>query len=137
MKRLAAYLALTPAAAMAAEGAPPAFDAGTIFQMLGSLALVLGLIIALAWLLRRLGNGPGGSSGLLRVVGSTAVGQKERVVVVELADTWLVLGVAPGQVSALYSLPRQEAAAQAKPEAPAPFAQWLKQAVAKHDQDRA
>lgn len=136
MTRLAALLALLPGVA-AAESAPPVLDAGTVFQMLGSLALVLGAIIALAWLLRRIGSGPAGSAGLLKVIGSAAVGQKERVVVVEVADTWLVLGVAPGQVSALHTLPRQELGGVSTQQAAAPFAQWLKRAVAKHEKTNA
>jgi flagellar protein FliO/FliZ len=35
------------------------------------------------------------------------VGQRERVVVVEIGDDWLVLGVAAGQVRALHTLPAQ------------------------------
>ena len=35
------------------------------------------------------------------------VGQRERVVVVEVGGSWLVLGVAPGQVRALHTLPAQ------------------------------
>jgi flagellar protein FliO/FliZ len=34
------------------------------------------------------------------------VGPKERVVVVEVGETWLVVGVAPGQVTALHNMPR-------------------------------
>ena len=42
----------------------------------------------------------------MRVVAGTAVGSRERVVVLEVADTWLVLGVAPGRVTALAEMPR-------------------------------
>jgi len=33
------------------------------------------------------------------------VGQRERVVVVEIGESWLVLGVAAGQVRALHTMP--------------------------------
>jgi len=39
------------------------------------------------------------------VVSSVMVGQRERVVVVEIGDAWLVLGVAAGQVRALHTMP--------------------------------
>ena len=51
------------------------------------------------------------------------VGARERVVLVEVEGTWLVLGVAQGRVSLLHSLPRGTL-----PEAAAPhlrFAQLL------------
>jgi flagellar protein FliO/FliZ len=41
------------------------------------------------------------------------VGQRERVVVVEVGATWLVLGVTSNQVNTLHSLPAQAAAAPA------------------------
>ncbi len=133
MNRFAPALALLPLPALAADAAPPVLDAGTVLQMVASLALVLAAIVALAWLLRRLGQGAAGHSGMLRVIASASLGQKERVVVVELADTWLVLGVAPGQVSQLHVLPRQTTdLAQSPPSAP-PFAEWLKRAVSRHE----
>lgn len=78
-----------------------------------ALALVIGVIFLCAWLARRFGAQRYGGSRWLRVVASQAVGQKERVVVIAVNDTWLVLGVAPGQVSTLHTLP-------APPPAPAP-----------------
>jgi flagellar protein FliO/FliZ len=39
-------------------------------------------------------------------VATQALGQRERVVLVEIGDDWLLLGVAPGQVSALHTGPR-------------------------------
>jgi len=61
------------------------------------------------------------------------LGQRERVVIVEVAGTWLVLGVAPGQVSKLHELPAPAAdAAPASPvDAPLPgsFAERFGQAL--------
>lgn len=70
-----------------------------------SLVLILGGFIAVAWFARRYLPGVG-QAGIVKVVGSTAVGSRERVVVVELDGTWLVLGVASGNVRLLHSLPK-------------------------------
>lgn len=103
---------LAPAAAHAQTAPPSLAQAGTgIFQLLAGLALVLGLIFASLWLLKRLSSPRGATAGLLRVVAGTAVGPRERVVLVEIGDEWLILGVAPGSVSALHRLPRQNLAA--------------------------
>lgn len=79
-----------------------------------SLALILGGFVAVAWLVRRWLPGVGGQ-GAIRVVGSAAVGSRERVVVVEVADTWLVVGVGGGQVRALHTLARPVAGAATVP----------------------
>lgn len=72
--------------------------------MLGGLILVLALIGGISWLLKRFSLIPVGTAGAVKVIAATAVGQRERVVVVEIANTWLVLGVAPGRVSTLHTL---------------------------------
>ncbi|WP_371182235.1 flagellar biosynthetic protein FliO [Xanthomonas sacchari] len=83
---------------------------GAVFALL----LVLGLILAMAWVLKRLpGSGFRPAQGL-RVVASLAVGAKERVVVVEVNGEQLLLGVSPGGVRTLHHLP------EPLPQAPAP-----------------
>ena len=66
------------------------------------LALILGVIVVGSRLIRRLGvNGSRAGQGV-RVISSAAVGQRERVVVVEVEGTRLVLGVGGGQVNKLH-----------------------------------
>lgn len=95
----AGWLAWSPAARAAPDVATSALTVGL------SLVLILGGFIAVAWFARRYLPGAG-QAGVVRVVGSTAVGARERVVVVELDGTWLVLGVAAGNVRLLHSQPR-------------------------------
>lgn len=85
---------------------------GGLLQAGLGLALVLALIFLCAWALRRFGLQPADSNRLLKVVASVMVGQRERVVVVEVGGSWLVLGVAAGQVSALHTMPAEHGAAK-------------------------
>jgi len=78
-----------------------------LVQAAFGLALVLALIFLCGWVARRLGLRQPGGGRLLQVVASTMVGQRERVVVVEIGGSWLVLGVAGGQVRALHTMPAQ------------------------------
>jgi len=95
------------------EVAPAAVGASGLLQAGFGMAMVVGLIFLCAWLARRFGLQRLGGGHLVKVVSSAAVGQRERVVVVEVADTWLVLGVTPSQVNTLHTLPAQ-AQAQAQ-----------------------
>lgn len=106
---------------------PDASLGGGLVQTTLGLVLVLGLIVAFAWFAKRLVPGHARGALPLPVVASQAVGQRERVVVVEVGEQWLVLGVAPGRVSALATLPRGERAA---PPA-APLAQGFAEALAR------
>lgn len=89
------------------EVAPAAVGASGLLQAGFGMAMVVGLIFLCAWLARRFGLQRLGGGHLVKVVSSAAVGQRERVVVVEVADTWLVLGVTPSQVNTLHTLPAQ------------------------------
>lgn len=75
--------------------------------MLG-LGLVLAVIACSAWLLRRFGGISRSPASAIKVIGGSAVGQRERVVLVEIADTWLVIGVAPGHITALHTMAKGE-----------------------------
>lgn len=113
-----------------AEASTPADLGGSVLQMLMGLGVVLLLVVGSLYLLKRLAAPRGAAAGLLRIVAGTAVGARERVVVVEVGDTWLVLGVAPGRVTPLSQIPRQEFSATNLPAMPSgDFASWLKKVM--------
>jgi flagellar protein FliO/FliZ len=93
------------ASGVGAGSAVPALGVGALLQTIVGLAVVIGLVFGCAWLARRLGLQPGQRSGLVKTVGGTSLGGKERVAVVEIGDQWLVLGAAPGNVRLLYAMP--------------------------------
>ena len=85
-----------------------------------ALLLVLGLIVGLGWLLKRLpGSGFRQADGL-RVVASIPLGAKERAAVVQVGGEQLLLGIGAGGVRTLHVLP------QPLPEAPSPQLPSLK-----------
>ena len=102
----AGALLLIPSLALAASG-----TTSSVLTVLLSLGLILGGFVALAWLARRYLPGMG-AQGVVKVVGTTAVGARERVVVVEVDGTWLLLGVGGGNVRLLHTLPKPAAERQ-------------------------
>jgi flagellar protein FliO/FliZ len=78
--------------------------ADSLLSTVGGLLLVLAIIVGGAWLFKRYGQLPMGGKGMVRVVGGASVGTRERVVVVEVENQRLLLGVAPGQVRTLHVL---------------------------------
>jgi flagellar protein FliO/FliZ len=77
---------------------------GTMLQFALGLGTVLALIVAAGWVMKKSAFGKS-APGMIKVVAGAAVGQRERVVVVEVADVRMVLGVAPGRVTALHTMP--------------------------------
>ena len=101
------------ASSVTVGSAAPSLGIGAVLQTLVGLAVVIGLVVACAWLARRFGFQPARRGGPLKVVSSVGLGAKESAPIVEIGDTWLVLGVAPGNVRLLHTLPAGSAAATA------------------------
>jgi flagellar protein FliO/FliZ len=109
-------------------------SAGNLLQVLLGLIVVLGLMAGAAWLLKRFGAMKTSAGSTVKIVGGVSVGTRERVVVVEVADQWIVVGVAPGRVNSLATMPRQEIASTTENTSTAPnFATWLKQTIDKRN----
>ena len=87
---------------------PPAVSSGNILQVVFSLLLVLAVIVLVAWLLKRMNVVQQSTGQLLKVLGGVSIGQRERLVLVEIEDTWLVIGVGPGQIRTLHTMQRVE-----------------------------
>lgn len=104
-------------------------------QIIFSLILVLAAVALVAWIMKRINLPQQGAASLLKVISGVAVGPRERVVLMEVNDTWLVVGVAPGQVRTLHSMPKgvipDGANISAVPDGK--FQMWLKQMVEKRN----
>lgn len=114
----------------------PSPSAGNLLQTIFGLVVVLALLGGLAWFLKRFGPKNASGSADLRIVGALNLGGRERIVVVEVGDQWIVVGASPGRVNALATIPRQhESVASSVPGAYAPsatsFSEWLKQTIDK------
>ncbi|PIV87810.1 MAG: flagellar biosynthetic protein FliO [Hydrogenophilales bacterium CG17_big_fil_post_rev_8_21_14_2_50_63_12] len=105
----AAALLAGPAWAATSPSTPPALSTGSaLFQGFLGLLIVLAALMAFFWFMRRFSPGQTGAQGVVKVVGGVMLGTREKLVVVEVGDTWLLLGVGGGQVNTLHTLPRPE-----------------------------
>ena len=79
-------------------------SADNLLRVFGGLLVVVVLIVALVWGLKRLQQFPTRGSTALRVIGALGVGQRERVVLVQVGDEQLVLGVTANRIDRLHVL---------------------------------
>ena len=79
-------------------------SAGSIFQLILVLLFIVGLILFAAWFFRRLGSFGVSGNQAIRYLGGISVGQRERIVLIEVGETQLLIGVAPGRVEKLHKL---------------------------------
>jgi flagellar protein FliO/FliZ len=90
--------------ALAATETVAVSPTGSILKMVLGLAVVLAVMAFISWLAKRYLPNATGQHSALKVVAGVSVGSRERVVVLEVAGRWLVVGVAQGQVSAIANL---------------------------------
>jgi len=126
----ALLLIALPAAGADPPPAPPLSPVSfsSLVQVLFALLLVLAAIGFFAWILRRLSPGYSATGGV-KVVGGVMIGPRERLVVVEVGDTWLLLGVASGSVSLVHSMGRPQQPAASAAQTPAQFSRLLSQVI--------
>ncbi len=103
---------------------------GGWFQVIFGLFMVALLLAGGLYALKRL-TLPRGSGALLRVISGVSLGPRERVVIVESGETWLILGVTASQISKLHELPRQTQPTETPPPTTArpDFARMIRQAL--------
>ncbi|NHZ99191.1 flagellar biosynthetic protein FliO [Massilia sp. CCM 8734] len=133
-----APVATLPAAAVPATPGPMAGpSAGNLLQTIFALTLVLALLGAMVWFMKRFGPQAAAGAAQMRTIGALSLGGRERVIVIEVGDQWIVVGASPGRINALATMPRQESAGGpavlTNGPASGTFAEWLKQTIDKRN----
>ncbi|AXK71208.1 flagellar biosynthetic protein FliO [Lysobacter sp. TY2-98] len=124
--KVAFPLRTTTTAQVAHPATHSSTDAGSIGGAVFSLLLVIGLILGLGWLAKRMpGMNRGTQSSQLKVVASVALGPRERAVVLDVGGQQLLVGVGQGGVRTLHTLEHPLPVAEST--APSVFAQVLAQ----------
>lgn len=77
---------------------------GNFLHMALGLLIVIGAIFAMTWLVRRMGYMPKGIGGAMKILAGISLGQRERVVLMQVGDQQLVVGIAPGNIRTLLVL---------------------------------
>lgn len=78
------------------------FSIVNMLNMVMGLVLVIGLILGLAWAVRKYGRLPTNNQIDMKVLGGLSLGTRERAVLVQVEGKRLLLGVAPGRVETLH-----------------------------------
>jgi flagellar protein FliO/FliZ len=130
------------AGALGAPAAPVTTVAPAAVQTIFALIAVLALLAALLWFMKRFGPKSHVGTAPVRLVGALSLGGRERIMVVEVGNQWIVVGASPGRVNALATMPAQNAApgaasldatlAEHQPPASS-FGDWLKQTIDKRN----
>ena len=125
MKRMLPVIVALPAGALAAPAGP--VGPADVLGLGTGLMLVVGAILLTGWVYSRTQKLRGGASDLIRIVASQPLGTRERVLLLQVADKQLLVGMTSSSVQTLHVFEEPVAA----PAAPAGqgFAERLRAAV--------
>jgi flagellar protein FliO/FliZ len=99
---------------------------GTFIQGILGLGLIIGLLLVTLAALRRFGGRfQGAQTTGLKVISGLSVGARERILLIEVGDTWLVVGVTTTNIRTLHTLPKGSLPAGNAPGDGPVFADWL------------
>ncbi|HEY0973713.1 MAG TPA: flagellar biosynthetic protein FliO [Solimonas sp.] len=125
-----ASAAAATTAAHSTAAATPSLAGGAV-EMIVSLMLVLGVLFALAWLLKRVQMARGSRAGALRIHAGLTLGGREKVVWIEAGGRHFLLGVTAQAVNLLHAYDDAPELPEAEPLPPlaSAFAEKLKEAL--------
>ena len=139
---MAGLLLALPLSALAAEpvaqvAAAPAVGSvsGQLTQLVLGMLLVIGLIFVLAWLMRRVQRIGPGNGQVIELVGSRALGPRDRLVLVQVGEEQILLGITPGRITPLHVLKTPVDAVKTEAATPE-FAQRLMELLGKDQKDK-
>lgn len=71
--------------------------------MLG-LGLIIALIFALAWVMKKMHLTQFSNNQLIRIVSAIPVGQRDRIALIQIGDEQIVVGLSPGHMRKLHTM---------------------------------
>mgnify|MGYP003684281659 CR=1 FL=1 len=71
-------------------------------QVLLGLLFVIGLVFALAWILKRVGQGSLVGGQQMKVVAAMPMGTRERIALIDVGGQHILLGITPSQINTLH-----------------------------------
>ncbi len=87
-------------------------------RMLGSMAVVIVLLLAVLWGLKRIQNKmlTATHSGRMQVLETQSIGSRQKIALVRVGDNEVLLGITPTQINALGSWPSASALVKRGPQ---------------------
>lgn len=101
---------------------------GDLLNMGISMLIVVGAVVALGWLYSRLRFNGGGAGNPINIVASRGLGPKERLLLVQIADQQLLIGLTASNVQTLHTFDKPVATEHAMSDASG-FAERLRATV--------
>ncbi len=130
MRFVAVIFGLLPQLALAQAERPAAtalepISSPYLLKLTGGLILVVLVIFALAWLVKKFNLAQQSQGGLIRIVAGVSIGTRDRIVLLQVGEEQILVGLTPGRIEKLHTLAEPLALPGERPAAAASFAEKI------------
>lgn len=96
-------------------------DITALSKITASLLLIIGVLLAGAWLMRRLsGTTPASRTQAITIISAKRLGSRHSIALIEVANARLLIGVSPGGLDLLHTLEKPDTHRSSKAESAGP-----------------
>lgn len=122
MRYLAILFALVAEAPLAQDeksAAVPLEPVSSLYlvKLTGGLVAIVAIIFLLAWAVKKFNLNQQAGNGLLRIVAGISIGTRDRIVLLQVGEEQILLGLSPGRIEKLHTLAEPLKSAQGRPAA--------------------
>jgi len=75
-----------------------------LLKLTGGLILIVALIFLLAWVVKKFNLNQQSHSGLIRIIAGLSIGTRDRIVLLQVGEEQILLGLTPGRIEKLHTL---------------------------------
>lgn len=140
MKHLLILLMFLPARLLAEDTSIPLAtveptSSTYLIKLTAGLVAVLALVFILAWLVKKMQLVQHSNNGLIQIVSAIAVGQRERIALIQVGDEQILVALSPGKIEKLHTLKQSISTEVDKPHSPSSFQQKFQQVLKREGSD--
>jgi flagellar protein FliO/FliZ len=75
-----------------------------LLKLTGGLILIVALILLLAWLVKKFNLNQQSHSGLIKIIAGLSIGTRDRIVLLQIGEEQILVGLTPGRIEKLHTL---------------------------------
>jgi len=75
-----------------------------LLKLTGGLLLVVTVIFVLAWLVKKFNLNQQSHNGLIRIIAGLSIGTRDRIVLLQVGEEQILVGLTPGRIEKLHTL---------------------------------
>ena len=75
-----------------------------LLKLTGGLIMVVLVIFVLAWVVKKFNLNQQSQSGLIRIIAGLSIGTRDRIVLIQVGEEQILLGLTPGHIEKLHTL---------------------------------